>query len=212
MPEPAFLTDMTSRKNDHPGYSYERAPWALVTGVGPLNRLFWRATQPPACATVSAFRDHLVNTPLLSRMGASHLLSSLRRVRGRSPSPQPSPAGRGSAAVRIQAKRYVWVHGSDLYSRCKSVECQPDATPRAFALPRRRGEGGRRPDEGWGHPRRRPQPLTPALSPPPRMGEGASVRRVRQAIPPDVLAWLESQQKKERPGAFATGSKRSNPH
>jgi hypothetical protein len=24
-------------KNDHPGYSFERAQWALVTGVGPLN-------------------------------------------------------------------------------------------------------------------------------------------------------------------------------
>ncbi len=24
-------------KNDHPGYSFERAHWALVTGVGPLN-------------------------------------------------------------------------------------------------------------------------------------------------------------------------------
>ena len=29
---------------------------------------------------------------------------------------------------------------------------------------------------------------------------------------PDVLAWLTEEQKKERPGAFATGSKRSNPH
>jgi hypothetical protein len=28
---------------------------------------------------------------------------------------------------------------------------------------------------------------------------------------PDVLAWLTEQQKKERPGAFASGSKRSNP-
>jgi hypothetical protein len=28
----------------------------------------------------------------------------------------------------------------------------------------------------------------------------------------DVLAWLAAQQKKERPGAFASGSNRSNPH
>lgn len=27
------------QKNDHPGYSYERAPWALVTGVGPFQSL-----------------------------------------------------------------------------------------------------------------------------------------------------------------------------
>lgn len=25
------------QKNDHPGYSCERAPWALVTGVGPFQ-------------------------------------------------------------------------------------------------------------------------------------------------------------------------------
>ena len=43
---------------------------------------------------------------------------------------------------------------------------------RAFSLPQRRGEGGRRPDEAWGHLRRRTEPLTPALSPPPRKGEG----------------------------------------
>ena len=28
---------MKLRKNDHPGYSFERTPWVLVTGVGPLN-------------------------------------------------------------------------------------------------------------------------------------------------------------------------------
>ncbi len=28
---------MKTGKNDHPGYSCERAQWALVTGVGPLN-------------------------------------------------------------------------------------------------------------------------------------------------------------------------------
>ena len=49
---------------------------------------------------------------------------------------------------------------------------------RAFSLPRRRGEGGRRPDEGWGRLRRRTQPLTPTLSPPPRKGEGARARRL----------------------------------
>ena len=27
------------QKSDHPGYSFERAPWALVTGVEPLNWL-----------------------------------------------------------------------------------------------------------------------------------------------------------------------------
>ena len=30
----------TTVKNDHPGYSFERAQWALVTGVGPLKLLF----------------------------------------------------------------------------------------------------------------------------------------------------------------------------
>jgi hypothetical protein len=25
------------QKSDHPGYSFERAPWALITGVEPLN-------------------------------------------------------------------------------------------------------------------------------------------------------------------------------
>jgi len=25
------------QRSDHPGYSCERAPWALVTGVGPLE-------------------------------------------------------------------------------------------------------------------------------------------------------------------------------
>jgi hypothetical protein len=29
--------NLAIRKNDHPGYSFERAHWALVTGVGPLN-------------------------------------------------------------------------------------------------------------------------------------------------------------------------------
>ncbi len=44
---------------------------------------------------------------------------------------------------------------------------------RTCALPRRRGAGGRRPDEGWGHLRRDPLPLTPALSSHPMKGEGA---------------------------------------
>ena len=50
----------------------------------------------------------------------------------------------------------------------------PTGEPRrtAFSLPRRRGEGGRRPDEGCGPLRRYPQPLTPALSPHPMKGEG----------------------------------------
>lgn len=29
-------------KNDHPGYSYERAPWALVTEVGPFQLFLYR--------------------------------------------------------------------------------------------------------------------------------------------------------------------------
>ncbi len=40
------------QKNDHPGYSCERAQWALVTGVGPLNcyhgRHPLRSCQPKA--------------------------------------------------------------------------------------------------------------------------------------------------------------------
>ena len=72
-------------------------------------------------------------------------------------------------------------------SQWQSVECKHDAATRAFSLPRRRGEGGRRPDEGWGRQRRRTQPLTPTLSPPPRKGEGASARRGRPAIPPNPI-------------------------
>ena len=53
------------------------------------------------------------------------------------------------------------------------MDCQPEATEHAFSLPRRRGEGGRRPDEGCGRLHRRTQPLTPALSPHPMKGEGA---------------------------------------
>jgi hypothetical protein len=49
---------MKTRKNDHPGYSFERAQWALVTGVGPLNLLFW---QPPASTTIIAYRSRYVN-------------------------------------------------------------------------------------------------------------------------------------------------------
>ena len=29
--------DFDAQKSDHPGYCCERAPWALVTGVEPLN-------------------------------------------------------------------------------------------------------------------------------------------------------------------------------
>jgi hypothetical protein len=29
---------MNRVESDHPGYSCERAPWALVTGVGPFDR------------------------------------------------------------------------------------------------------------------------------------------------------------------------------
>ena len=36
---------MKTRKNDHPGYSCERTPWVLVTGVEPLKPIFFR----PAC-------------------------------------------------------------------------------------------------------------------------------------------------------------------
>jgi hypothetical protein len=42
----------------------------------------------------------------------------------------------------------------------------------SFSLRAARGEGGRRPDEGCGHLRRRGQPLTPALSPCSAKGEG----------------------------------------
>jgi hypothetical protein len=55
---------MKPRKNDHPGYSFERAQWSLVTGVGPLNLLFWQpapATQLPACTTI--FRQRGLVTP-----------------------------------------------------------------------------------------------------------------------------------------------------
>jgi hypothetical protein len=59
----------------------------------------------------------------------------------------------------------------------------PDAAQCTFSLPQRRGEGGRRPDEGWGHPSQLPQPLTPALSPHPMKGEGEEARRDSGAIP-----------------------------
>ena len=78
-----------------------------------------------------------------------------------------------------QAFSPLWNSGNCPYSKSQSqpVECEQDATTRAFSLPRRRGEGGRRPDEGWGVPCLPTQPLTPTLSPPPRKGEGASPRR-----------------------------------
>ena len=40
--EQDFRTEMIIQrgKNDHPGYSFERAHWALVTGVVPLNLWF----------------------------------------------------------------------------------------------------------------------------------------------------------------------------
>ena len=63
-------------------------------------------------------------------------------------------------------------------------------SPHAFSPPRRRGEGGRRPDEGWGHQRRRPQPLTPALSPSPRKGEGASGFGPQSLSRRSLLGWL----------------------
>ncbi len=33
-------------ESDHPGYSFERAPWALFTGVGPLNQCTPNACRP----------------------------------------------------------------------------------------------------------------------------------------------------------------------
>lgn len=36
-PERDFPIEVEAGKNDHPGYSFEKAPWAFVTGVGPLN-------------------------------------------------------------------------------------------------------------------------------------------------------------------------------
>jgi len=36
--------ELVKEENDHPGYSCERAPWALVTGVGPLNFQLHRTT------------------------------------------------------------------------------------------------------------------------------------------------------------------------
>ncbi|KAF0178354.1 MAG: hypothetical protein FD161_1903 [Limisphaerales bacterium] len=68
-------------------------------------------------------------------------------------------------------------HAYPSNARRNTVECQLDAAKRAFSLHRMRGEGGRRPDEGCGRQRRRTQPLTPALSPPPRKGEGVGARR-----------------------------------
>ena len=49
------------RKSDHPGYSFERAPWTLVTGVGPLNPVRlgepYRADmQHPTCGNISRHR------------------------------------------------------------------------------------------------------------------------------------------------------------
>ena len=47
--------------------------------------------------------------------------------------------------------------------------------------------------EGWGRLRRRTQPLTPTLSPPPRKGEGVSGRRDSPAIPPNPIGnWYAS--------------------
>ena len=84
---------------------------------------------------------------------------------------------------------------SETNSQCQWVECKLDATTRAFSLPRRRGEGGRRPDEGWGRQGRRTQPLTPTLSPPPRKGEGASAHRGCPAIPPNPIPkWFGTDQ------------------
>ena len=71
-----FPTEMKTRKNDHPGYSFERAPWALVTGVGPLNLL---SGNLPA-ATIIGYRGRCVNTILPTRksdygLGAEQLVA-----------------------------------------------------------------------------------------------------------------------------------------
>ena len=57
------------------------------------------------------------------------------------------------------------------------------ATGGAFSLCGARGEGGRRPDEGFGHPRPRTPPLTPTLSPCSAKGEGAEGLRLRRLTP-----------------------------
>jgi hypothetical protein len=60
-PERDFPTEkMKTGKNDHPGYSCERAQWALVTGVEPLNCL---SGSQPAVAIIG-YRGCYVNPVL----------------------------------------------------------------------------------------------------------------------------------------------------
>src|ERR1041385_5096102 len=68
-------------KNDHPGYSFERAPWALVTGVGPLNSSGWANHIELTCSTrliksvaqiapiESIFRNQNSRSPSILRKG-----------------------------------------------------------------------------------------------------------------------------------------------
>ena len=39
------------RKNDHPGYPFGRAPWALITGVGPFAEIEVRLGEPYRAAS-----------------------------------------------------------------------------------------------------------------------------------------------------------------
>ncbi len=64
-PEQDVPTEMKPPKNDHPGYSFERAQWALVTGVGPLNRLAGQ----PANATIFGYRGRCANPIRLKAKG-----------------------------------------------------------------------------------------------------------------------------------------------
>src|ERR1035438_495760 len=78
-PAQDFLTEMKPLKNDHPGYSCERAPWALVTGVGPLNCLFPQHNTRPL-GFVNSYFSIVVNIchPITkdrksTRLNSSHL-------------------------------------------------------------------------------------------------------------------------------------------
>jgi len=58
------------QKDDHPGYSCERAPWALVTGVGPLalnaGKGYARLAAASTAAMLAVFEDHELSRTYLN--------------------------------------------------------------------------------------------------------------------------------------------------
>ncbi|MBI5799635.1 MAG: glycosyltransferase [Verrucomicrobia bacterium] len=88
----------------------------------------------------------------------------------------------------IWMEKFTQLHGALTISnsQCQSAECEPNATRRAFSLPRRRGEGGRRPDEGWEVPT--PPHVTPHPNPLPSSEEASGSRTAAVCAAPVATA------------------------